>query len=193
MGGPRRPGRPAAPRNGHDDELAASDPAVLARAICLRLLTGSPRTRAQLADALRRRGIPEDVAADVLDRYAEVGLVDDAAFAGAWVQSRHTGRGLARRALSHELRQRGVAELLVAEAVAGVDDEDELRTASRLAARRLASTVGGPTDVRIRRTAAFLARRGYSGGVATQAIRAALSAEDEAGEDVRGRCPPDMP
>ncbi|GAC1326066.1 MAG: hypothetical protein NVSMB13_10290 [Mycobacteriales bacterium] len=150
---------------------------MLARAICLRMLTGSPRTRAQLADALRRRGIPDDVSVEVLDRYADVGLVDDAAFAGAWVRSRHAGRGLARRALSHELRQRGVAEPLVAEAIAGVGDEDEHDTALRLAARRLSTTIGQPVDTRIRRAAGFLARKGYSGAVAKAVIREALAAE----------------
>lgn len=174
----RRSGRAGGPLG---TESAAgrepSDPAALARSVCLRLLTGSPRTRAQLEEALRRRGIPADVASEVLDRYTEVGLLDDAAFAGAWVQSRHAGRGLARRALSHELRQRGVSEDVLAEAVSGVRDEDESSTALRLAARRLAATASQPTEVRVRRTAGFLARKGYSGAVAMTAVRAALAAE----------------
>ncbi|HEY2306223.1 MAG TPA: regulatory protein RecX, partial [Streptosporangiaceae bacterium] len=70
-----------------------------ARAICLRLLTAGPRTRAQLATALRKRRIPDEVAEAVLSRFTEVGLIDDAAFARAWVESRHHSRGLARRAL----------------------------------------------------------------------------------------------
>src|SRR5262249_23326143 len=76
-----------------------------ARVICLRLLTSGPRTRAQLATALRKRRIPDEVADSVLGRFAEVGLIDDAAFARAWVESRHHGRGLGRRALAAELRE----------------------------------------------------------------------------------------
>src|SRR5690606_41881804 len=80
------------------------DPGEVAREICLRLLAVRPRTRAALATALYRRGIPEDTVTEVLDRYGEVGLIDDAAFARAWVTSRHHGKGLARRALAGELR-----------------------------------------------------------------------------------------
>ncbi|MGC2008301.1 regulatory protein RecX, partial [Trebonia sp.] len=71
------------------------DPEERARQVCLRLLTLAPRTRAQLADALRKRGIPDETADEVLSRFVDVGLIDDAAFARAWVESRHYGRGLA--------------------------------------------------------------------------------------------------
>ncbi|POX41886.1 regulatory protein RecX, partial [Streptomyces sp. Ru72] len=93
------------------------DPVEQARAICLRLLTGTPRTRKQLADALSKREIPEDVADEVLSRFEEVGLIDDSAFADAWVESRHHGRGLARRALAQELRTKGVDSALIDAAV----------------------------------------------------------------------------
>ena len=56
--------------------------------------------------------------ADAAGRFAEVGLIDDRAFAEAWVGSRHAGRGLARRALAAELRRRGVDGETVGEAVA---------------------------------------------------------------------------
>jgi SOS response regulatory protein OraA/RecX len=102
-----------------------ADPEAAAREICLRLLSFSPRTRAQLADALRRKGVEEEIAERVLGRYTEVGLIDDEAFARAWVQSRHTGRGLARRALAAELRQRGVADETVKDAVEELAPEQE--------------------------------------------------------------------
>ena len=104
---------------------AAGDPAERARAICLRLLTGTPRTRKQLADALRKREIPEEVAEEVLSRFEEVGLINDGAFADAWVESRHHGRGLARRALARELRTKGVDSALIDEAVGQLDSEQE--------------------------------------------------------------------
>ena len=73
----RRAGRPAA---------AGGRPRVGGAAIVLRRLTMAPQTRAQLADDLRSRDVPDDVAERVLDRFSEVGLVDDEAFAQAWVQ-----------------------------------------------------------------------------------------------------------
>ncbi|MFF3487166.1 recombination regulator RecX [Streptomyces sp. NPDC002701] len=155
------------------------DPAEQARAICLRLLTGTPRTRKQLADALRKREIPDDVADEVLSRFEEVGLINDGAFAEAWVESRHHGRGLARRALAQELRTKGVDSTLIDEAVAQLDSDQEEATARDLVARRLRATRGLDRDKRIRRLAGMLARKGYSQGTALRVVRQALEEEGE--------------
>ncbi|MEU1038742.1 recombination regulator RecX [Streptomyces sp. NPDC005907] len=159
------------------------DPAEQARAICLRLLTGTPRTRKQLADALRKREIPDDVAEEVLSRFEEVGLINDGAFAEAWVESRHHGRGLARRALARELRTKGVDSTLIDEAVGQLDPEQEETTARDLVARKLRSTRGLDRDKRLRRLAGMLARKGYSEGMALRVVRQAL---EEEGEDTEG-------
>ncbi|MFF5436646.1 recombination regulator RecX [Streptomyces achromogenes] len=170
-----------APSSARDERGESSgDPAERARAICLRLLTGTPRTRKQLADALRKREIPEDVAQEVLDRFEEVGLIDDGAFADAWVESRHHGRGLARRALARELRTKGVDSALIEDAVAQLDSEQEEATARELVARKLRATRGLDRDKRLRRLAGMLARKGYPEGMALRVVRQAL--EDE-GED----------
>jgi len=155
-----------------------SDPESVARSICLRLLITAPRTRAQLADALRRRGVPEDAAAVVLARFAEVGLIDDAMFANAWVESRHSGRGLGRMALAAELNQRGVDRADIQAAVDRLSPETELATARALVERRLASTAGRPAQVRVRRLAALLARKGYPYGLAYRVVREALEREN---------------
>ncbi|WP_367320439.1 recombination regulator RecX [Streptomyces sp. HUAS ZL42] len=160
----------------------SGDPAERARAICLRLLTGTPRTRKQLADALRKREIPDDVAEEVLSRFEEVGLIDDSAFADAWVESRHHGRGLARRALAQELRTKGVDSGLIDEAVAQLDSEQEEATARELVARKLRATRGLDRDKRLRRLAGMLARKGYSEGMALRVVRQALEEEGEDAE-----------
>lgn len=153
------------------------DPEEQARALCLRLLTGTPRTRRQLADAMRKREIPEEVAEHVLERFQDVGLIDDQAFANSWVESRHRGRGLARRALAQELRHRGVEPELVNEAVGLLDHEQEEETARDLVRRKLPGTRGLERDKRIRRLAGMLARKGYSEGLALRVVRDALVAE----------------
>ncbi|MER6225389.1 recombination regulator RecX [Streptomyces sp900105755] len=163
-----------------------ADQAERARAICLRLLTGTPRTRKQLADALRKREIPDDVVEEVLSRFEEVGLINDSAFADAWVESRHHGRGLARRALARELRTKGVDSALIDEAVAQLDSEQEEETARELVARRLRSTRGLDRDRRIRRLAGMLARKGYSEGMALRVVRRALEEEGEDTEFLEG-------
>ncbi|ELS57028.1 putative Regulator protein [Streptomyces viridochromogenes Tue57] len=150
-----------------------------ARAICLRLLTGTPRTRKQLADALRKREIPDDAAEEVLSRFEEVGLINDSAFADAWVESRHHGRGLARRALAQELRTKGVDSTLIDAAVGRLDSEQEEATARELVARKLRSTRGLDRDKRLRRLAGMLARKGYPEGMALRVVRQALEEEGE--------------
>jgi regulatory protein len=151
-----------------------------AREVCLRLLTLAPRTRAQLADALRKRGIPDETAEEVLSRFEDAGLIDDAAFARAWVESRHHSRGLAGRALSAELKQRGVAAGEIRAAIdEQLDPDAEVSAARRLVDRKLVSTRGLPPEQRTRRLAGLLARKGYPAGLAFRVIREALEAEGE--------------
>ncbi|MCX3060508.1 recombination regulator RecX [Streptomyces beihaiensis] len=162
----------------------SGDPAERARNICLRLLTGTPRTRSQLAEALRKRDIPDEVAEEVLSRFEEVGLINDSAFADAWVESRHHGRGLARRALARELRTKGVDSTVIDEAVGQLDAEQEEETARELVARKLRSTRGLDRDKRLRRLAGMLARKGYPEGMALRVVRQALEGEGEETEDL---------
>jgi regulatory protein len=154
-----------------------ADPEGIARQICLRMLTAAPRTRAQLAGALRRRGVPEEAAEAVLGRFADVKLIDDAMFANAWVESRHHGRGLSSRALAAELRQRGVSSGDIQAAVNRLGPEQEIATARSLVARRLAATRGQPAPARVRRLVGVLARKGYSQALAYRVAREALEQE----------------
>jgi regulatory protein len=147
------------------------------------MLALQPRTRKELADGLRRRGIPDDITNGVLDRFGDVGLVDDAAFAKAWVTSRHRGRGLARRALAHELQRRGVDQDSVTAAVDQIGTDDELSAARDLVRRRLPAMQHLAAQARTRRLLGMLARRGYGAGVAMQAIRE-VGDDDGATEDL---------
>jgi regulatory protein len=156
-----------------------------ARAACLKLLASAPCTRAQLAAALRRRRVPDEIAESVLARFTEVGLIDDAAFARAWVESRHHSRGLARRALAVELRQRGVADGEVRAAVSSLGTQDEASAARRLVAKRLAATRGRPLAARARQLLGMLARKGYSAGLAAQIVLEALEQEEPDNPDDR--------
>jgi regulatory protein len=158
-------------------ETTVSDPEARARQICLRLLTAAPRTRAELAIALHRRGVPAEAAEAVLERFTDVGLIDDAAFARAWVESRHHSRGLSRRSLSAELRQHGVDTEEIREAVSTLDPEQEVATARRLVEQKLAGTRGQPPDARIRRAAGTLARKGYPPGLVFRLIKEVLEQE----------------
>ncbi|WP_328886701.1 recombination regulator RecX [Streptomyces sp. NBC_00316] len=178
-----RPRISGSPSSSRAEKGEPRDPVEQARNICLRLLTGTPRTRKQLADALHKREIPDEVAEEVLSRFEDVGLIDDAAFADAWVESRHHGRGLARRALVRELRTKGVDAAVIDEAIGQLDSEQEEETARELVARKLRSTRGMDRDKRLRRLAGMLARKGYGEGMALRVVRQAL---EEEGEDTEG-------
>jgi regulatory protein len=152
-----------------------ADPVAAAREIALRRLSVRARSRKELAQDLKSRDVPADAAAEVLDRFSEVGLVDDAAFAQEWVESRGRRSGAVR--LRQELRQKGVAEEDIADALGGRDDQADLTNARELATRRAAMMKGLDRVVRQRRLTALLARRGYSSAVIRRVIGEVLQAE----------------
>lgn len=165
------------------EQDAEADPRAVARAIVLRQLTMGPRSRAQLLEKLERRGCPEDVAREVLDRMKEVGLVDDTAFAAELVRSQQAGRGLARRALGHELRRKGVDDETAAAALAGVDADEERARAVELVERRVRTMRGLDRLVQTRRLAGMLARKGYDAETARAVVTEVLDGLPEHARD----------
>ncbi len=150
---------------------APTDPSAAAREICLRLLTVRPHSRAELAAALHRRGIPDDAAEQVLDRLDEVGLVNDVALAETFVRSGHAHRGLGPRALTAELRRRGVTAAVAREAVSAVDRDDEEQRARELVRRRLRGSTPREETILVRRLVSMLARKGYPEGLSYHVVR----------------------
>jgi len=153
-----------------------------ARQACLRLLAARPRTRAELEAALRRREVDDETALAVLDRLAEVRLVDDEALAESVVHSGHAYQGLGRRALAAQLRRRGVAEPTAAAAVSTVDSEAEERRARELVRRRLPAVATADEATAVRRLVGLLARKGYPPGLSYRVVREELR---EAGRHTR--------
>lgn len=176
--GPVEPEHPAGSPPATDPE---PDPESVARAILLRQLAAAPRSRHQLAEALARRGVDDALADRLLDRFTEVGLIDDAQYAAMLVRSRHTSRGLARRALAAELRRKGVGDEHAQAALGQVDDAAEEAAARDLLRRRFGAADGLDPGVRARRAMAMLGRKGYSSGLSARLVREMV--------DDRGRGP----
>jgi regulatory protein len=162
-----------------DSDDPPADPEQVARTILLRRLEAAPRTRAELATTLRERNVPDDVAIRVLDRFEEVGLLDDRMFAQMWVESRQRGRSLSGRALRSELRRKGVPDPMIDEALEQVTPEDELSAAREVAARKARSLMGLPRPTQVRRLSGALARKGYGAALTAQVVREALDATDD--------------
>jgi regulatory protein len=170
------------------EEAAAAeveaDPEAVARKILLDTLTGQARTRKELADKLAKRGVPDDLASSLLDRFTEVGLIDDTAFARQWVESRHRSRGLAPMALKQELRRKGVDDDAVAEALEQIDEGDQREAARALVDKKLRSMRGLDHQVATRRLAGLLARKGYPAGLTFAVVREALAESARDDDDV---------
>lgn len=128
---------------------------------------------------LARKEVPDDVAATVLDKFEAAGLIDDEAFARSWVEARQRTKGLARRALAQELRQKGVDDEVARETLDEVDPETERAAAVTLVRKKLPSLRNADDKTRVRRLTGMLARKGYSGAVAFAVVREELALHDE--------------
>ncbi|MGY4543479.1 regulatory protein [Arthrobacter sp. UYNi723] len=187
----RRGGRPGFEPDGPDPDAAIAgdadanadtepDPASVARAIVLRQLTSSAKSRLQLARKLAERNIPEDVAEAVLDRFQEVRLIDDAEFADMWVRSRSQSRKLAKGALRRELADKGIDPETAAAALEQLSDADEEVSARLLVERKLRAGTDlsdrAERDKITRRLASMLARKGYQPSQAFRIVGEVLDA-----------------
>lgn len=157
---------------------AAASPAEVARSVLLHRLEAAPRTRFELAETLRERNVPTRVASEVLDRFEEVGLINDRSFALQWVESRQRTRQLSSRALGNELRRKGVPAEHIAEALDSVDAQDELAAARQVVLKKARAVAGLPRQAQYRRIAGALARKGYGGEVCAQVLSEVLDDPD---------------
>jgi regulatory protein len=178
----RSPAERAEAREAREAAAAAevlADPEGVGRTILLDSLTGQARTRQELADKLAKREVPDEVATELLDRFTEVGLIDDASYARQWVESRHRSRGLAPRALAQELRRKGVGDEEAKAALEQIDEDDQRDAARALVDKKLRSMRGLDPQVATRRLAGLLARKGYPAGLAFAVVREALAGSDD--------------
>lgn len=154
------------------------DPAERAREIALRLLNHSPRSAAQLREGLLTREVSPEIVDEVIDRYREVGLLDDAALSAAIVRTRHRERGKSRRAILQELRRKGFDQSDIDLALEQVTDDDELDAARTLAAKRWNQLNGVDREARVRRVVGMLGRKGYSPSDAFALVRELENADN---------------
>jgi regulatory protein len=117
----------------------------------------------------------------VLDRLAEVGLVDDAGFAEQWVRSRGVNAGKGKRALAAELRTKGVDNEVITAALADIDAGAERERAEQLVRDKLRrERLGDDDDAKVmRRLVGMLARRGYHQSMALDVVTVELANERE--------------
>ena len=161
---------------GERDLGPEADPESVARKILLDQLTGRARTRSELADSLRKRNVPSAIATRLLDRFEEVGLIDDAVFAQDWIAQRQATRGLAKRALAVELKRKGLDDEVAQSALGEIDRDAEEAAAREQVRRKLRSMRGVEPERATRRLVGMLARKGHSAGAAYRIVREELEA-----------------
>lgn len=141
---------------------AADDPSARAKSDALRLLSFRPRSRSELEKRLIEKGHSSEIAERTVRMLGQLGLVDDAKIAAMVAASRSVSAGVGRQRIAQDLRRRGFSDRAVREAVAGVQEEDERRSAEELLLRRLAKLGGSPPDKRRARLYGLLRRRGFA-------------------------------
>ena len=130
----------------------------------LDMLARAPRSARDLRRRLLLKGDPDSDVDAVVERLVAAGLLDDAAYARAFVRSKISSQGFSRRRLQQELAKRGVARDISDAAIAEVlhdDDVDEVASIERVARKKLRTLRGLDEETQRRRLYAYLARRGY--------------------------------
>ncbi|MDL9936351.1 regulatory protein RecX [Gordonia sp. ABSL1-1] len=148
----------------------------------LRLLGVRARSRHEMAERLTRKGFDADTVAEVMSRLDRHQLLDDEDFAAEWVRSRSTFSGKGSVALRHELRAKGIDEVVIAGAIGDIDSADEREAAAALVDRKLTVATRermesdpAERDKVRRRLIGMLIRRGYPQSVAFDVVAQALT------------------
>ena len=140
----------------------------------LNFLSYRPRSEVEVRRNLRKKDVEDEVIGAVIERLTRAGLVDDSEFARYWVENRVQFKPRGARALHYELRKKGIADSIIADALADLDEELAARQVAEAGARRLAHLQA--RDFR-RKLSAYMARRGFSYAVIAPLVEELLDAK----------------
>jgi regulatory protein len=135
----------------------------------LQLLSYRPRSEAEIRQRMKKAGFDLEVITKVLDRLRETGLVRDESFARDWVENRSALKPRSRKMLAYELRQKGVAEETIEQALETTSEDEDL--AFQAATRYAHKLPASDWQEFHRRLMSFLARRGFSYETAKTVVR----------------------
>jgi len=153
-------------------EIEAAD---AAKQVLLRRLSHAPRTRKELAKDLKDKDISDEVANVALDRFEEVGLINDQALASNYVSSQHERKGLGKNALRQQLRAKGVSDDVALEAISQISDDQEFQAAFALACKKIRSLQKDDAKTQLRKIVGVLARKGYSSNLAFRVAKEVIT------------------
>jgi regulatory protein len=164
----------------HAPSSAASDEKQFSRAknAAYRFLSLRPRSRAEIERKLTDRGFPSDIIGRVMLLLGQLGYVNDREFAGQWARSRTRIRGMGRRRIEQELRAKGIDREIVHETLCRLfEDVAEIDIARKEAEKKLRTLARFEPEVRRRRLAGFLGRKGFSPDIIAALLRGPCQAD----------------
>ncbi|QKS60428.1 RecX family transcriptional regulator [Paenibacillus barcinonensis] len=150
----------------------------------LRFLEFKQRTRHELSQKLKQKEFAPPIIQEVLERLEQEKLVDDDLFAKEWTRQRMEGQRKGKLWIRQELRQKGIANELIAEVLDDVSAEAELDTALT-AGQKKWKQVRGDVQEKKRKTFAYLMRRGFSMDLVRRVVNRLIEEDgaDEAEDD----------
>ncbi len=158
-----------------EENISALEAEDVAKQVLLRRLSNAPRTRKELAKDLKDKNVTEEVASSALDRFEEIGLIDDAALAQNYVASHHERKGLGRNALRQQLRAKGVSDDVALAAVSQISEDQEFQAALVIACKKIRSLQRDEPSSQLRKIVGVLARKGYSSNLAFRVAKEVIA------------------
>ncbi len=142
----------------------------------LNFLSYRVRTESEIRRNLNKHDTPESVIEEVLERLRRNNLVDDLHFANTWVENRSEFRPRGRRALQSELRQKGVDQEVIEEALQNLNEEELAYQAAKKNARKYLRYEWPEFRKKL---LGFLARRGFNYGVSAPVVERVWAEEQD--------------
>lgn len=142
------------------------------------------KSRKEIFDKIKNKGITDEIANQVLDEYEKLGYINDKRFAENFIYSKTTYEKLGKQAIKYKLMQKGVPQNLIEEALNEIEDETLEQNAELLAERKLRSTAKLDPYKRVQNIANHLMRKGYNGSVAFRVAKKAVEKEAQEALDI---------
>lgn len=143
-----------------------------ARNTAYRYLTIRPRSSVEVERKLREKNFPPDIVSSVIAHLIKLDYLNDEQFARQWAASRVRGRGFGRRRLEQELRSKGISRDTIKETLDALFEEaPEAEVARKEAAKKLRTLTRFEPEVRRRRLAGFLERKGFTSEIIRTILR----------------------
>jgi regulatory protein len=131
----------------------------------LALFARRPRSRWEITDYLKRKGVEENTVQEILNTLSIKGFINDEDFARRWVENRRLIKSISKRKLKLELKQKRIDEEIILNVLAEdeTDEIDVLR--SEIAKKRRQSRYQDDQKL-----IAYLARQGFNYGDIKEAM-----------------------